>query len=134
VKKVLVLAALAAAILALPATAATPVFAVGASAIVVPAKPSFAPTPTNFKQVYRAGKGVYCVQPSPSFDWTAHTPLVSPQPALSKHGAGTLLASWNASGQRCPAAAIEVRTFRLVGATLRAANDVAFHVLVGGRD
>jgi hypothetical protein len=134
VKKVLVLAAAAAAILALPATAATPVFVVGASAVVMPAKPSFAPVPTNFRHVYRAGAGVYCLQPSPRWDWTAHTPLVAPLPAQSKKRAGTLLASWNARGQRCPAAAIEVRTFRLVGTTLRAANDVAFHVLVGGND
>ena len=105
-----------------------------ASALVVPAKPSFAPKPTNFRTVYRAGTGVYCVQTSPSFDWTAHTPLVSPQPQLSKRGAGTLLASWNAKGQRCPAAAIEVRTYRLVGSTAKPANDVAFHVLVGGSD
>ena len=50
-KKVVFLAALAAAILLVPATAATPVFSVGASAIVTPAKPSFAPKPTNVRQV-----------------------------------------------------------------------------------
>ena len=67
-------------------------------------------------------------------DWTTPPPLVSPQPQLPKRGAGTLLASWNARGQRCPAAAIEVRTYRLVGTTAKPSNDVAFHVLVGGRD
>jgi hypothetical protein len=38
------------------------------------------------------------------------------------------------SGQRCPAAAIQVRTYRLRGAVPKPANDVAFHILVGGND
>lgn len=126
-------AALAAGALAVPASAAAPAFVVGASAVVLPAKPSFAPRPTNFRHVYRAGVGVYCVAPSPSFDWTSHTPLVAPLPAQSKRGAGTL-ASWEARGQRCPAAAVQVRTYRAVGGTLEPANDVAFHILVGGND
>jgi hypothetical protein len=132
--RVTVLTAFAAVVLAAPASAAAPCFVVGASAIVLPAKPSFAPKPTNFRHVYRVGTGVYCVAPAASFDWTAHTPLVAPLPAQSRKGSGTLLASWEARGQRCPAAAIQVRTYRLQGATPKPANDVAFHVLVGGSD
>ena len=134
-KKALPLAALAAALsVAVPATAAAPTFVVGASAVVLPAKPSLATAPTNVRQVYRVGVGVYCVATAPAFDWTAHTPLIAPLPAPSAKAGGTLLASWNAKGQRCPAAAIEVRTYGLRGATLKPANDVAFHVLVGGND
>jgi hypothetical protein len=124
---------LAALLLALPAGAAAPTFVVGASAVVLPAKPSFAPLPVNFRHVYRVATGVYCVAPSPSLDWTRHTPLVAPLPGQSRRGSGSLLASWNARGQRCPAAAIEVRTFRLAGSP-RPSNDVAFHILVGGGD
>jgi hypothetical protein len=132
-KLVLALAALAL-LLAVPASAAAPSFVVGASGVVLPSKPAFAPKPTNLRSVYRVGKGVYCVAPKPSFDWTAHTPLVAPLPALSKRAGGTLLATWEAGGRRCPAAAIQVRTYRLAGAVPKPANDVAFHVLVGGND
>ena len=132
-KRLLFLAALAI-VLAVPASAAAPSFVVGASAIVMPAKPSFAPAPTNIRHVYRVGTGVYCVAPSPRFDWTSHTPLIAPLPAQSKRARGTLLASWDAGGQRCPAAAIQVRTYRLTGTALKPANDVAFHVLDGGAD
>jgi hypothetical protein len=134
VSRFLVLAALAAVVLSAPASAASPTFVVAASSIVLPAKPSFAPRPTSFRQVYRVATGVYCVAPAPSFDWTAHTPLVAPLPAQSKPGSGSLLASWDAGGQRCPAAAIQVRTYRVRTGTPRPANDVAFHVLVGGDD
>lgn len=126
--------ALLALVLAVPASAAAPTFVVGASGVVLPAKPAFAPKPTNLRSVYRVAKGVYCVAPAPSFDWSAHTPLVAPLPALSKKTGGTLLATWDAGGQRCPAAAIQVRTYRLAGASPKPANDVAFHLLVGGAD
>jgi hypothetical protein len=133
VKKLLPLAALAAATLALPATAATPVFVVGSSAVVSPAKPSLLQAPTGFRTVTRPAKGVYCLTTSQR--WASHTPLVSPQPALSAPRAGTsLLATWAARGAACKSGAIEVRTYRLTGAKLTPANDVAFHVLVGGSD
>lgn len=127
-------AAAAAVVLVAPASAAAPTFVVGASGVVLPATPSFAKKPTGFRAVYRVGAGVYCVAPKPSFDWTEHTPLVAPLPALSTKRAGTLVASWDAGGQRCPAAAIQVRTYRILAGTPRPANDVAFHVLVGGND
>lgn len=134
-KPSVVLAALAVAgALTVPASAAAPAFSVGASAVVLPGTPSLAPGAVNVRSVYRVGAGVYCVAPSPSFDWSRHTPLVAPLPAQSKRAAGTLLASWEAGGQRCPAAAIQVRTSRVVGGALRPAGDVAFHVLVGGAD
>jgi hypothetical protein len=84
--------------------------------------------------VYRAGTGLYCVAPAASLDWTTHTPLVAPLPEQSKKRSGSLLASWEARGQRCPAAAIQVRTYRVTGASVKGANDVAFHILVGGND
>ncbi|HET8527569.1 MAG TPA: hypothetical protein VFL60_01565 [Gaiellaceae bacterium] len=121
-------------VLAAPASAAAPTFLVGASGVVLPGTPAFAAKPTNLRQVYRVGTGVYCVAPGPSFDWSSHTPLVAPLPALSKKRSGTLLATWDAGGQRCPAAAIQVRTYRLLGGLPKAANDVAFHLLVGGSD
>lgn len=132
--KTLLTLAAAACVLAAPAAADAPTFTVGASAIVLPAKPALAPGSTAVRQVYRVARGVYCVAPSPAFDWTAHTPLVAPLPALSAKGKGTLVASWDAGGQRCPAAAVQVRTYRVIAGTPRAANDVAFHLLVGGAD
>jgi hypothetical protein len=45
-------------------------------------------------------------------------------------GPRSLGGAWTA----LPAAAVQVRTLRLVGARLRPANDVAFHVLIGGAD
>jgi hypothetical protein len=133
-KRTLIAAVAGAAVLAAPAAASAPTFVVGASAVVLPAKPSFAPQPTAFRQVYRVAKGVYCVAPSPAFDWSKHTPLVAPLPAQSAKRGGSLVASWDAGGQRCPAAAVQVRTYRLSGNTLRPANDVAFHILIGGGD
>jgi hypothetical protein len=133
-RKTPIAVALSALALAAPAGAAAPTFAIGASAVVLPAKPSFAPKPLAFRDVYRAGKGIYCVAPAPSLDWPRHAPLVAPRPELSARGGGSLVASWEAGGQRCPAAAIQVRTYRLHGGRLAAANDVAFQVLVGGAD
>ena len=133
-KRTVLASAAAAAVFALPAVAAAPSFTVGASAVVLPAKPSLAKTPVNVRHVYRVGPGVYCVATAPSFDWTAHTPLVAPLPAQSRKAKGSLVASWDAGGQRCPAAAVQVRTYRIVAGTLRPANDVAFHLLIGGAD
>jgi hypothetical protein len=99
----------------------------------MPAKPSLAPGSTNFRQVYRVGKGVYCVAPAASIDWTKTTPFVTPLPAQSRRG-GALLASYEAAGQRCPAAAIQVRTFRAHGVTVAPADDVAFELVVGEGD
>lgn len=133
-KRILLAAVSAAVILVSPAAAAAPTFAVGASAIVLPKSPSFAPKPRNFRAVYRVGRGIYCVAPSPAFDWTRHAPLVAALPDQSKQRPGTVLAAWEARGQRCPAAAVQVRTLRLAAGELKAANDVAFHILIGGAD
>jgi hypothetical protein len=127
--RAIIAAAALAAFVALPATAATPTFVVGSSAIVSPKKPSYLPEPYAFRTVKRVATGVYCL--TTSQNWRTHTPLVSPLPELSPKGA-PLLATWIARGTRC-GSAIEVRTFRLAG-TLKPANDVAFHVLVGGAD
>jgi len=125
------LALCAAARAATTADAAAPALAVRASAVVLPAKPAVAPGSRNVAGVYRIGVGVYCVQTAPTVDWTTATPYVAPLPARSAHGGGTLLASFEATGQGCPAAAIPVRTFRVRGAAVRPANDVAFALVVG---
>jgi hypothetical protein len=130
---IIVIAALAAAVAAAGASATQPTLAVRASALVMPAKPSLAPGSSNFRQVYRVGRGVYCAAPAASIDWTKTTPFVTPLPAQSRKG-GTLLASWEAAGQRCPAAAIQVRTFRARGTTVAPADDVPFEILLGGTD
>jgi hypothetical protein len=127
----IVIAALTAAVAAAGASATHPTLAIRASALVLPAKPSLAAGSMNFRQVYRVGRGVYCAAPAASIDWTKTTPLITPLPARSRKG-GTLLASWEAAGQRCPAAAIQVRTFRGHGTTVTPADDVAFEVVVGG--
>lgn len=127
----LVIAALAAAVTAAGASATHPTLNVRALALVLPAKPSLARGSTNFRQVYRVGKGVYCAAPAASIDWTKTTPFVTPLPSQSGKG-GTLLASWESAGQRCPAAAIQVRTFRGHGTTVTPADDVAFEVVVVG--
>ncbi|HEV7641824.1 MAG TPA: hypothetical protein VGO39_13230 [Gaiellaceae bacterium] len=124
-----VIAALAAALTAAGAYAGHHAPAGRATAIVLPAKPSLAAGSRNFRQVYRVGKGVYCVAPAASLDWTATTPYVTPLAARSRNG-GTLLASWEAAGQRCPAAAIQVRTFRGHGTSTSPADNVAFEVLI----
>jgi hypothetical protein len=112
------------------ASAANANFHVRAFAQVLPAKPSLASGSTNVRQAYRVGKGIYCVQPAPSIDWTTLTPLVAPLVPRSARG-GSLLASYDAGGQKCPAAAIQVRTFRLHGARPTPADDVAFQLVLG---
>jgi hypothetical protein len=130
VKRIIfVLAALAATVTAAGASATHTTLAARATAIVLPAKPSLAAGSTNFRQVYRIGKGVYCAAPAASIDWTKTTPYVTPLATRSRRG-GTVLASWEANGQRCPAAAIQVRTFRGHGTSASPADDVAFAVLI----
>ena len=66
-------------------------------------------------------------------DWTASSPYVAAAAASSAKGRGSLLAAYDAGGQECPAAAIPVRTFRVVSGVARPANDVAFALVVPGR-